>query len=176
MTSGFGPADPAERRRFWIVLVGGWVAYATLTYLTILPSLDPGEWLPMIGIKLLRSALGLLATLLLFRLYRRLSFRLPQVVVVGVVACGLLGIAWLLLMNLAVAPLRPSGIPMVNWRTLPRQGLDYGVVLVAWSAILVTVPAGVRPGRPHRRSLRPSRWRTANGCSSGKVTAWRSCR
>jgi hypothetical protein len=117
----------------WFQLYG-WTAYGVSTYLSVLPALGAGQWLPLIWIKVLRTCLGFGASLVLIRLYRRIAGRSLGVhTVVVIVASSVLGAVWVVTFLLAVALIRGKSLSTVPWPTLPRESIDYTFVLLAWS-------------------------------------------
>ena len=126
---------------FWLVQLAGWGAYGMSTFLTMLPTLPPSHRLPMLGAKLARAALGLVASLVLHRLYRRLRaaeappWAPPWATVLATgAACAALGAGWLLAYWQLIVPALHPAPPGLGWEAFPRAALDFVLVLLAWSA------------------------------------------
>ena len=73
----------SSRGWFWVAQIGGWVAYASSLFLTFLPGMEPGRRVAVLLNKELRAVVGIVLSLGLFRLYRRLT---PEPEVSGRVA------------------------------------------------------------------------------------------
>jgi hypothetical protein len=105
--------------------------YAVSTYLTVLPQVGPGQWRPLIAIKIFRTALGFGTSLLLIRVYRRLPGRsIRRHTSVALLASTALGIAWCVTFLVVMALARGRTVP---WDSIPRESIDYAFVLLAWS-------------------------------------------
>ena len=64
-----------KRQTFWTIQIVAWGAYGLSTYLSGLPSLSTTEMVDMLGSKMVRAALGMALSLVLYVLYRRLMER-----------------------------------------------------------------------------------------------------
>jgi len=118
----------------WWLQVYGWSAYGLSVYLAMLPALRPAQWLPMLGVKVLRTALGFGASVVLTRVYGRLAGRgvaLHIPVVLG--GSLILGAAWLSSFELTLASIAGTPWRAIAWPTFPREVIDYSFVLLAWS-------------------------------------------
>ena len=73
----------SSRAWFWIAQIGGWGAYASSLFLTFLPSMEPGRRLAVFINKELRAVVGIVLSLGLLWLYRRV---VPEPEVSGRVA------------------------------------------------------------------------------------------
>src|SRR5215207_5949580 len=62
----------SSRAWFWIAQVGGWGAYASSLFLTFLPSMEPGRRVAVFVNKELRAVVGIVVSLGLLWLYRRI--------------------------------------------------------------------------------------------------------
>ena len=58
-------------RWFWVAQVGGWIAYASSLFLTFLPAMEPGRRIAVFINKELRAVVGIVLSLGLLWLYRR---------------------------------------------------------------------------------------------------------
>src|SRR5690349_22941562 len=87
----------SSRAWFWIAQVGGWGAYASSLFLTFLPSMEPGRRLAVLLNKELRAVVGIIVSLGLLWLYRRVapepavSARVGVVALAASVAAGVAG-------------------------------------------------------------------------------------
>jgi hypothetical protein len=123
-----------RRSAIWWFQAYGWTAYGLSVYLAMLPALRPGAWFPMLGIKALRTGLGLSASLVLVRLYDSLRGRqLAVVVLTAVAASTLLGGLWLVVFEVSVALVQGASLQSLDWTAMPRELIDYAFVLLAWS-------------------------------------------
>ncbi|HEU4533815.1 MAG TPA: histidine kinase [Polyangiaceae bacterium] len=122
------------RYGFWKVQLLGWGALALCYIALSAPSVTGrpvADWWGLIAYKLTKSALGLVLSLGLYRLYRRLLERGVSLAVLGLAAPALsfpLGAAWL-----AAVGLLCHG--QVNLENFGRDTLNSGFVFVAWSAL-----------------------------------------
>src|SRR5687767_9984981 len=126
------------RAAFWIAQLGGWAAYGLSTYLTLLASLPASERLAYLIAKLLRAAVGCVASLLLRELYRTLRRRHARPVIVttaALVGCAALGALWLVIYRAGIAPALLTTPPAWGWDIFPRAALDLAFVLATWSGI-----------------------------------------
>ncbi|HEX8190706.1 MAG TPA: histidine kinase [Pyrinomonadaceae bacterium] len=122
---------------FWRVQLAGWALYLLMIYVTFLTVAAPGTLYGLFRIKLIRTCIGFCLTCLMRAAYRRFGTDLPiQKVVPVVLGCSVVfGLAWTLA-EMAAASLRSpafsfaEGLPRV-----PRNSLDYGLTLTAWSAL-----------------------------------------
>ena len=129
----------SSRSWFWIAQVGGWVAYASALFLTFLPSMEPGRRGAVFVNKELRAVVGIVLSLGLFWLYRRIV-REPEVSIrVGVIALVLsivTGIAayfahaWLMI----AVGLQSSMAIFLDHTTMPRSILEFVFAFLVWSA------------------------------------------
>jgi len=123
-----------RRSAFWWFQAYGWTAYGVSVYLSMLPALRPGAWLPMLGVKVLRTGLGLSASLVLWRLYGHLrGRRLAVLAPTAVAASTFLGGLWLVVFEVSVTLAQGASLHSLDWQAMPRELIDYAFVLLAWS-------------------------------------------
>jgi hypothetical protein len=123
-----------RRSAVWWLQVYGWTVYGLSVYLAMLPALRPGQWIPMLGVKVLRTALGLGSSVVLMRVYRMVAGRsLATHVATTLAASLILGAAWLVSFEVALATATGKGLVSVDWSAVPREVIDYAFVLLAWS-------------------------------------------
>ena len=120
---------------FWQVQLAGWTIYLVMMYVTFLTVAAEGTLLRLLEIKVIRTVIGLLLTCLMREIYRRFGSGISiQKVILLVLSCSIIfggiwtvsemGVNWLRNTNFVVNPAR-----------IPRNALDYGLTLTAWSAL-----------------------------------------
>jgi two-component system LytT family sensor kinase len=120
-----------QRSVVWWFQLYAWTVYGVGTYLSVLPQVGAGQWLPLIGIKVVRTGLGFSASLLLVRIYRHDRGRsIGAHAFVVLLSSYFLGTVWLVVFESAMALARGQS---PAWVTMPRDSIDYALVLVAWS-------------------------------------------
>jgi two-component system LytT family sensor kinase len=132
------PAWPFDRApTFWQVQLAGWSLYLLMIYVTFLTVAAPGTLYGLFVIKLIRTLIGLCLTCLMRAVYRRFGTELPiQQVVALVLGCSVVfGLAWTLAEMGAAALRSPAFVFADNLPRIPRNALDYGLTLTAWSAL-----------------------------------------
>lgn len=128
---------PMKRTSFWTVQLAVWGAYGFSTYLSGLPSLAEAEMFSMLGIKLLRAALGLVLSLALYVLYHRVMRRTSEIKVLATVAVAaslVISAVWQLLYLVAQTPPWSQASFSVDWASFRMAFPDYAFVMLAWSA------------------------------------------
>jgi two-component system, LytTR family, sensor kinase len=132
---------------YWTAQLLGWGAYAVAKYTLA------GAAYPSVGRVLLLVAIGLLASLPLRPLYRRLRARgiaQPVMILISVLASFALANLWLLLYD---GLLHWSGAePFEGWPSYSKGVLNKTPVLLAWSALYL--------GIKHQQELQAERERT----------------
>ena len=128
-----------RRAAFWTAQAVGWASYSLILFLTYLPSLAPGQRLPLLLNKGSRAPFALLASLVLRELYRWLRRRGAGLVVIGgvaLVACVALGAAVFVAHRATMVGLGllPRGVPFVDPHGTPRTIVEFAFALIAWSA------------------------------------------
>jgi hypothetical protein len=130
-----------ERRRaaFWVAQVVGWASYSLILFLTYLPSLAPGQRLPLLLNKGTRAPFALAASLVLRELYRWLRRRGVGFAALGgaaLVSCLGLGAAVFAAhrATMFALGLLPPGVPFLDPVGAPRTVVEFAFALVAWSA------------------------------------------
>jgi two-component system, LytTR family, sensor kinase len=123
---------------FWTLQIGGWLAYGLLIYMTLVPTLHPGQTARyLLFVKGVRTLIGFALSLGMRQIYKRLRARGagPPALAVAAVLCSVLfGCLWGVLYRVFGALINPASTGLVDWSTFPRDVLDYAYVLVAWSA------------------------------------------
>jgi hypothetical protein len=140
-----GPRWPLSP--FWTAQLLGWVAYGASKYLLA------GGMYPSVGRILLLIAIGMLVSLPLRALYRRLRARgvsQPLTLAAAVLASFALANLWLLLYD---GLLHWRGVlPFEGWETYSKGVINKAPVLLAWSALYL--------GLKHWQDLQAERERT----------------
>ncbi|NMO15278.1 histidine kinase [Pyxidicoccus fallax] len=142
---------------FWRLNVAGWLGYGAATWLTyalVLADMPARQRHLYLAYKALRMGLGFGLSLVLHRVCRLLRRRRPHLglAVAGVLGTvSVLGAVWSLLLWAASMPLFPSRVP--DWSYLPREVLNFGIVLAAWSAAYFAVKAWQERQEQERQRL-----------------------
>ena len=129
----------SSRAWFWIAQVGGWGAYASSLFLTFLPSMEPGRRLAVFINKELRAVVGIVLSLGLLWLYRRVvpepevSGRVAVVALAASVAMGALGYFTHAALMVGIG-LQPSFAIFLEPTTMPRSILEFVFAFLVWSA------------------------------------------
>lgn len=122
---------------FWQVQLAGWTLYLLMMYVTFLTVAAAGTLFNLFIIKLIRTVIGFGLTCLMRGIYRRFGTNLSiQKVVLLVLGCSIIfGCVWTL-SEMAASSLRnPNFVFANNLARIPRNALDYGLTLTAWSAL-----------------------------------------
>jgi hypothetical protein len=123
---------------FWLAQLGGWGAYGFSLFVTFLPNVPESERAVYLLAKLGRAGLGMLASLLLLRVYQSLRARrapFPVLLAAALAGCAILGALWMVAYHEVVTvPLLGDTAPY-DWSAVPRGAIDYGFVLLTWSVI-----------------------------------------
>ncbi|UCC84798.1 MAG: histidine kinase [Gemmatimonadota bacterium] len=126
-----------KRLSFWTVQLSVWGAYGLSTYLSGLPSLAEAEMFTMLGVKLLRAALGLVLSLGLYVLYSRAMRRTSDIKIIATLAVAaslVISGVWQLLYLAAQSPPWGDTALSVDWASFRMAFPDYAFVMLAWSA------------------------------------------
>ncbi|MFW6084757.1 MAG: sensor histidine kinase [Gemmatimonadota bacterium] len=124
-------------RTFWLLQVAGWGAYGLSSFLTVLPGADPADRGLVFAFKaVIRPLSGIVVSgVLLMALHRFGRRRIDRKGLLPVIGMSVVaGLAWSLLANVLVHPLRPPGNPVIDWAHYPGFAPDYVFVMLAWSA------------------------------------------
>jgi len=129
--------ETPRRLTFWTIQVVVWGAYGLSTYLSGLASLSEAEMFGMLVSKMMRAALGMGLSLVLFVLYRRLMEKplgIKMIAGVAVIASVATSAVWqLLYLWLESAPWGDS-VFAIDWDSYRMHFPDYAFVMLAWSA------------------------------------------
>jgi hypothetical protein len=134
MSDAARPAPRWPLSPFWTAQLLGWGAYGASKYVLA------GAMYPSAGWVLLLISIGVLATIPLRALYRRLRARgvsQPLTLAVAVAASFALANLWLLLYN---GLLHWNGaLPFEGWQTYSKGVINKAPVLLAWSALYLGI-------------------------------------
>jgi len=129
----------SSRGWFWVAQIGGWVAYASSLFLTFLPGMEPGRRVAVLLNKELRAVVGIVLSLGLLRLYRRLtpepevSGRVAGIALVASVLTGIAGYSLHAAIMVGIG-LQPSFASFLDPTTAPRSILEFVFAFLVWSA------------------------------------------
>ncbi len=129
----------SSRGWFWVAQIGGWVAYASSLFLTFLPGMEPGRRGAVLLNKELRAVVGIVLSLGLLRLYRRLtpepevSGRVAGIALVASVLTGIAGYSLHAAIMVGIG-LQPSFASSLDPTTAPRSILEFVFAFLVWSA------------------------------------------
>jgi len=128
----------SARGWFWVAQIGGWVAYASALFLTFLPSMEPGRRLAVLANKELRAIVGIVLSLGLLQLYRRVvpepevNGRVVAIALIASVVTGIAGYFVHAAIMVGVG-LQPSFAIFLDV-TAPRSILEFVFAFLVWSA------------------------------------------
>jgi hypothetical protein len=122
---------------FWQVQFAGWTLYLVMMYVTFLTVAAEGTFFNLFVIKFIRTVIGFCLTCVMHAIYRRFGTNLSiQKVVLLVLGCSIIfGCVWTLSEMTATSLRNPNFIFANNLARIPRNALDYGLTLTAWSAL-----------------------------------------
>src|SRR5215204_1380942 len=152
----------SSRTWFWVAQVGGWGAYASSLFLTFLPAMEPGRRVAVFINKELRAVVGIVLSLALLWLYRRVVPE-PTVggraAVIALVASVLMGVAgYFAHAALMVGVgLQPSFAIFLEPTTLPRSILEFVFAFLVWSAAYFGVLVWKRSQEREREAVEARR-------------------
>ena len=152
----------SSRAWFWIAQVGGWGAYASSLFLTFLPSMEPGRRVAVLINKELRAVVGIVVSLGLLALYRRVA-REPEVsgrvAVIALVASIVAGIAGYFIhaATMITIGLQPSWAIFLDPTTMPRSILEFVFAFLVWSAAYFGVLVWRRSQEREREAMEARR-------------------
>jgi len=131
---------PASSRTwFWVAQVGGWGAYASSLFLTFLPAMEPGRRVAVLINKELRAVVGIVVSLGLLQLYRRVvpdpvvTPRLAFIAFVASVVAGIAGYFAHAAIMVGIG-LQPSFDIFLDPTSAPRSILEFVFAFLVWSA------------------------------------------
>src|SRR5215216_5732361 len=129
----------SSRAWFWIAQIGGWGAYASSLFLTFLPSMEPGRRVAVFVNKELRAVVGIVVSLGLLWLYRRVvpepavNGRVGVIALAVSIAAGIAGYFAHAALMVGIG-LQPSFDIFLEPATMPRSILEFVFAFLVWSA------------------------------------------
>ena len=147
-------------RWFWVAQVGGWIAYASSLFLTFLPGMEPGRRVAVFINKELRAVVGIVVSLGLLVLYRRVVPE-PEVgaraVVTAVVASIAAGISGYFVHASLMILMGGSWDVFFDPTTTPRSILEFVFAFLVWSAAYFGVAVWRRSQEREREAVEARR-------------------
>ncbi len=122
---------------FWRLHLAGWLVYGAGTYFATLARITPDQFLPMLGLKVVRTGFGFAISLLLHAIlhaFRQRRLGWDTLALVSIPVSVALGAGWLLLYWISTAAWRVADLPAVDWAMFPRAVVDHAFVLLTWAA------------------------------------------
>jgi hypothetical protein len=129
----------SSRAWFWIAQVGGWGAYASSLFLTFLPSMEPSRRVAVLVNKELRAVVGIVVSLGLLALYRRVaresdvSVRVAAIALVASIVAGVAGY-FVHATVMVGSGANGSWAIYLDPTTAPRSILEFVFAFLVWSA------------------------------------------
>jgi len=131
------PSRLARRWTFWAIQLVAWGSYGLLTYLSDLPSLAEAQMFSMLGVKLVRAALGMGLSLVLYVLYRQVMVRrasLAAIAGIAVVASLVASVVWHVFYDIVSAAPGSGLAAAFDSGRFRMSHPEYAFVMLAWSA------------------------------------------
>jgi two-component system, LytTR family, sensor kinase len=122
---------------FWLLQIGGWLAYWLMIVITFLPVLASDRSVfALFQLKFIRALIGFGLSSIVRLIYRKFSdSSISAIFLVAVIGSVLTGSLWTILMNfyywITSATFQLSG----TIADFPRNSLDYSATILGWSAI-----------------------------------------
>ena len=155
-------AGVSSSRWFWVAQLGGWIAYASSLFLTFLPAMEPGRRVAVFINKELRAVVGIMVSLGLLVLYRRVvpqpevSLRSALIAVAASVGAGITGYFAHAALMVGIG-LQPSFDIFLEPTTLPRSILEFVFAFLVWSAAYFGVMVWRRSQEREREAVEARR-------------------
>ena len=152
----------SSRGWFWVAQIGGWVAYASSLFLTFLPGMEPGRRVAVLLNKELRAVVGIVLSLGLLRLYRRItpepevSGRVAAIALAASVVTGIAGYFAHAAIMVGIG-LQPSFAIFLDATTAPRSILEFVFAFLVWSAAYFGVLTWRRSQEREREAMEARR-------------------
>ena len=155
-------ASLSPRAAFWLAQIGGWTAYASSLFLTFLPSMEPGRRVAVFVNKELRAVVGIVVSLGLLWLYRRVvpepavNGRVGLIALSASIAAGFAGYFGHAALMVAIG-LQPSFDIFLEPTTMPRSILEFVFAFLVWSAAYFGVVVWRRSQEREREAVEARR-------------------
>ena len=152
----------SSRTWFWIAQIGGWTAYASSLFLTFLPAMEPGRRVAVFINKELRAVVGIVLSLGLLWLYRRVvpepevGVRAAMIALVASVLTGVAGYFAHAALMVGIG-LQPSFAIFLEPTSMPRSILEFVFAFLVWSAAYFGVLVWKRSQEREREAVEARR-------------------
>jgi signal transduction histidine kinase len=122
---------------FWRIQIAGWTLYLVMMYVTFLTVAAEGTLFRLFEVKVIRTIIGFSLTCVMRSIYRRFGTNLSIQKVILLVLCSsiIFGSVWTVSEMAATSLRNPNFTFANNLARIPRNALDYGLTLTAWSAL-----------------------------------------
>jgi hypothetical protein len=149
----------ARLHPFWALQVFGWLAYWVMISITFLPVLPSGaNPFSLLQLKLVRACIGLTLTSLLRPVYKRLLSRgagLGRTALLSLSMSALLGCIWVVCADIYGWILSRATFDLgLLLSRAPREALEYGSIVLAWSALYFGIKYGQELRNERERALK----------------------
>ena len=152
----------SSSRWFWVAQIGGWIAYASSLFLTFLPAMEPGRRVAVFINKELRAVVGIVVSLGLLMLYRRVvptpevGARAAILALAASVAAGVTAYFAHGALMVGIG-LQPSFDIFLEPTTMPRSILEFVFAFLVWSAAYFGVAIWRRSQEREREAVEARR-------------------
>jgi sensor histidine kinase YesM len=152
----------SPRAAFWLAQIGGWTAYASSLFLTFLPSMEPARRVAVFVNKELRAVVGIVVSLGLLWLYRRVvpapevNGRVGLIAVAVSIVAGAVGYFAHAALMVGIG-LQPSFDIFLEPTTMPRSILEFVFAFLVWSAAYFGVVVWRRSQEREREAVEARR-------------------
>jgi two-component system LytT family sensor kinase len=149
----------ARLHPFWALQVFGWLAYWVMISITFLPVLPAGASpFGLLQLKFVRACIGFTLTSLLRPIYKRLLSRgagLGTTALVSLSMSALLGCVWVVCADIYGWLLNRATFDLgLSLSRAPREALEYGSIVLAWSALYFGIKYGQELRNERERALK----------------------
>ena len=146
----------ARRLAFWALQLTGWGAYALAVYLTSLPDIEHVQRPLLLSTKVYRAGLGMLATVPLHYMLRRLLARGAPARTLALASLGAtlpLVLLWIAAYRLGATLLWNRDFWPIDWPSQLPTVLDFTSVLLGWCLLYLLLKFSERAEAERRRAL-----------------------
>jgi hypothetical protein len=144
---------------FWALQAFGWLAYWVMISITFLPVLPAGASpFGLLRLKFVRACIGFTLTSLLRTIYKRLHSgctSLTMTALLSLSMSALLGCVWVACADIYGWLLSPETFDLgLSLSRAPREALEYGSIVLAWSALYFGIKYGQELRLASERALK----------------------
>jgi hypothetical protein len=144
---------------FWALQAFGWLAYWVMISITFLPVLPAGaNPFSLLKLKFVRACIGFTLTSLLRPVYKRLLSRganIGTTALLSLSMSALLGCVWVVCADAYGWILSPATFDLgLSFSRAPREALEYGSIILAWSALYFGIKYGQELRNERERALK----------------------